>query len=114
MSNPIPPPVPSAVLDPVAEKIKALQYLFDVARQAPVPFAVHEQARQYAQFIADSFNTPRPELPVKPPATLAEAVAAAVAAKKEPSAPVENQNATPVDVPAPAKAAPKGNRKAGA
>ena len=52
---------------PVSEKVKALQYLFDVARTAPAPAAVHEQVSKYAVFLNASFQPePKPvaaELP---------------------------------------------------
>lgn len=35
-------------LPTLQENIQALQYLFDVARQAPVAAAVHDQAKNYA------------------------------------------------------------------
>lgn len=50
-------------------KIQALQYIFDVSRQAPVAAPIHEQAQKYAQFLAQSFDAPAP-------ATLKEAVEA--------------------------------------
>ncbi len=59
MSNPHPS------LAPATEKVKALQYLFDIARTAPAPATVHEQARTYAQFLADSFSPPPPEAPAE-------------------------------------------------
>ena len=52
------------------EKIQALQYLFDVARQAPVAAVVHEQAAKYATLLANSFNE-------TPPATAADRAAKA-------------------------------------
>lgn len=52
-------------LAPTPEKVKALQYIIDVARTAPAPAAVHEQALTYARFLADGFSpAPLPE-PVK-------------------------------------------------
>ncbi len=62
MSNPHPS------LAPATEKVKALQYLFDIARTAPAPATVHEQARTYAQFLADSFSPPPPAAPAEAPA----------------------------------------------
>lgn len=52
-----------APVDPAAEKIKALQYLFDVARSASAPAAVHEQVVTYARYLADSFQTNPPSTP---------------------------------------------------
>lgn len=62
---------------PAAEKLKAIQYLFDVSRTAPAPAAVHDQTRVYAQFLADSLNPPAPEQ-----AKASESLAAAVEAAK--------------------------------
>lgn len=59
------------------EKVQALQYLFDLARQAAAPAAVHAQAAVYAQAIADSFvSIP---VPAKEPASLADVIEAAKA-----------------------------------
>jgi hypothetical protein len=70
MSNTIHPS-----LAPTAEKIKALQYLFDLAQQSPAPAAVHRQANTYAQFLADSFGpAPADQVADKTP-SLAEVVA---------------------------------------
>lgn len=60
-----------------AEKIKAIQYIFDVSRTAPAPAAVHDQTRAYAQFLADSLNPPAPEQ-----AKVSESLAAAIEAAK--------------------------------
>lgn len=81
-------------LAPTSEKIKALQYIFDVARTGPAPAPVHEQVKAYAQFLADSFNpVPEPVKEVPKPATVAEAVAEATSRQGE-----ESPTAAPVDL----------------
>lgn len=66
-----------------AQKIQALQYLFDVARTAPAAAAVHEQVAKYGQSLADTFQAEESDrltrVPIarNPPKDLAEAVAQA-------------------------------------
>ena len=44
--------MPEATPTPtLPQNVQALQYLFDVARQAPVPANVHDQTKTYAQQI---------------------------------------------------------------
>lgn len=61
---------------PAAEKLKAIQYIFDVTRTAPAPAAVHDQTRAYAQFLADSLNPP-PAVGAGQTADLAKVIEAA-------------------------------------
>lgn len=65
------------------EQVQALQYLFDVARTAPAPAAVHAQAKTYAQYLAASFNPPPAEVEKPKLETVAEAVAKAKTAPDE-------------------------------
>lgn len=55
------------------ENIQALQYIFDVARQAPVNAVIHDQVKAYATKLYTAL-TPQVQ-PV--PTSVAEAVAAA-------------------------------------
>lgn len=57
------------------ENIQALQYIFDVARQAHVNAVIHDQVKAYATKLYTAL-TPQPQLAAAP-ASIAEAVAAA-------------------------------------
>lgn len=87
---------PHPFFTPPEKKLEAVQYIFDVARTAAAPAAVHDKCRVYAQFLADSFvapaippkaeKEPEPETGAEAPASLGNAVAAARAAAEAPPA----------------------------
>lgn len=54
------------------ENIQALQYIFDVARQAPVNAVIHDQVKAYATKLYTALTPQDPA-----PTSVAEAVAAA-------------------------------------
>jgi len=82
------PPTPAPV-SPKNQKVQALQYLFDVARQAPVTAAIHDQCKAYATYLYEGIV----QEPIAPaaPTTLAEAVAAVTGKPVAgPTTPAEN------------------------